>query len=170
MEIIGNFGIEPILLAAQIVNFLIIAYLLKRFAYKPILSLLKKRQETVTLGLKQAEEARVLLEQASEKEKAMLQKAQTEAKALLSETRKHNEALMKTAEEQTKKRADDILKEAKEQIERETKEAEKRLQVHTSELAVVILEKAIKELFGTDQQQEVVKKAVKQLKERKIHA
>ena len=55
MEILENFGVNPVLLAAQIVNFIIVLFILKKFLYKPILDLLKKRQFTIKEGLKQAE-------------------------------------------------------------------------------------------------------------------
>ncbi len=72
MEIIKNFGLNPILLAAQIVNFLIIFFILKKFLYKPVLNVLNKRQVTIKEGLKQAEEARVKLEKVVIEEKDIL--------------------------------------------------------------------------------------------------
>ena len=57
MEILENFGLNPMLLIAQIVNFLIVLFILKKFLYKPVLEMLKKRQTTIKDGLKQAEEA-----------------------------------------------------------------------------------------------------------------
>ena len=57
MEILKTFGVDPIFLGAQIVNFLIIFYLLKRFLYKPVLGCLKTGRQNQ--GLKQAEEARI---------------------------------------------------------------------------------------------------------------
>src|SRR5207247_1964428 len=47
MDVLHNFDIEWPLLVAQIVNFLIIFYLLKRFLYKPIFTVLKKRADTI---------------------------------------------------------------------------------------------------------------------------
>ena len=47
MEILNNFGFQPTLFIAQIVNFLILAYVFKRFLYKPILKTLKDRQKTM---------------------------------------------------------------------------------------------------------------------------
>jgi F-type H+-transporting ATPase subunit b len=58
MEILKTFGFDPILLGAQIINFLIIFYLLKRFLYKPVLGMLKTREDKIKEGIKQAEEAR----------------------------------------------------------------------------------------------------------------
>ena len=62
MEIINNFGLDPLLLGAQIVNFLIIFFILKRFAYKPVLDILKKREDSIKEGLRQAEEGKKILD------------------------------------------------------------------------------------------------------------
>ncbi|MEK7092668.1 MAG: ATP synthase F0 subunit B, partial [Patescibacteria group bacterium] len=87
MEIIQQFGIQPIMLAAQAVNFLIILYVLKRFLYKPMLSVLKKRKDEIALGLRNAEEARILLEKTAEAEKNVLKLAQAQAKKMIDEAK-----------------------------------------------------------------------------------
>ena len=53
-KILSDFGVQPILLLAQIVNFLILLILLKKFLYKPILQVLEKRKETIDEATKQA--------------------------------------------------------------------------------------------------------------------
>ena len=113
MEILGMFGIDPILLSAQIVNFLIVFYILKRFALKPILSMLKNREKTIREGLEQAQEAQKLLVETAEKEKTVLRKAQLEAKAMLDEAKKHRDDLLAETEKKTKDQADKILQEAR---------------------------------------------------------
>lgn len=164
MEIIQNFGIEPVLLVAQIINFLIILYVLKRFLYKPILSVLKNRQDEITLGLKQAEEARLLLEKTAEKEKAVLKNAQAQARILLDEAKQQKQEFMRTSSELAKKHADQIMQEARIQIAAETKEAEKRLTAHISSLALSLLEKSLSNIFTDNQQDVVVKQAAKRMK------
>ena len=72
MEIVDHFGLDPYLFGAQVINFLIIFYLLKRFLYKPVLEILRKREREIAEGLKQAEEGKILLEKAQEKEKEIL--------------------------------------------------------------------------------------------------
>ena len=72
MEFIKDLGFNPLLLGGQIVNFLIIYFLLKRFAYKPILGLLKKREEDIKTGIKNAEEGKLVLEKALLDEKRIL--------------------------------------------------------------------------------------------------
>ena len=75
MEIVKEFGLNPYLLAAQIVNFLIILYILKKLLYKSVLDMLKKRSDSIKEGIKQAEEGRLTLEKALEEEKKILSDA-----------------------------------------------------------------------------------------------
>lgn len=164
MEFLHEFGVEPVFLVAQIINFLIIAYILKRFAYKPILLLLQQRKKTVEQGLHQAEEAKKLLEQATEKETAILKNAQAHARKLQEEAKKQSDQIVKQIEESTKIRAEQMINEAKEQILREAKETEKRLEKRTSELAIAFLQKAVSELFTKEDQKAVMQKALQKMK------
>lgn len=164
MEIIGKFGINPILLASQVVNFLIILYILKRFLYKPILQVLKNREETIKAGLHQAEEARLLLEKTTEKEKKILKEAQLQARKILDDTKEQSLEMLRLAEASSKKQADAILKDARDQISFEARETERRLTSHVSRLAVQFLEKSVADLFTSDEQEIIVKNALKKMK------
>jgi|SRR3989344_2828274 len=164
MEIIGKFGINPILLAAQIVNFLIILYVLKRFLYKPILKVLKNREETIKQGLNQAEEARLLLEKTAEKEKNILKEAQLQARKILDDTRGQSQEMMRHAEETAKKQAESILKDARTQISFEARETERRLSAHVSKLAVQFLEKSVADFFTPEEQEMIIKNALKKMR------
>lgn len=164
MEILSEFGINPVLLGAQIVNFLIILFLVKRFALKPIMQVLKQREETIKEGLKSAEEARIRLEQATEKEKAILKKAHAEAKILLEDTQKQSQEILASAEKQARKQTEKILLEAREQIASETREAEKRLAEHASTLAIQFLQKAVAELLTEREQEIALKRALQKIK------
>ncbi len=164
MEIIKNFGLNPVLLAAQVINFLIVFYVLKRFLYKPILSMLKARDKTIKDGLRQAEEARLLLEKTAQRERETLKKAQNEARALLDETRKQRDELIVLAEQEAKKQAERILSDARSQISQETREAEKRLSAHISDLAIQLLNQSVGDLVGKEQQEVVMQQALKKIK------
>lgn len=166
METAQQFGINWILLAAQVVNFLIVLYILKRLMYKPIQQMLKNREKTIREGVEQAEQARVSLEKAAEKEKEILKKAHAEAKQLLDETKVQRAQMLLENEALTKKQAEAILKEARSQIAFETAEAERRLSTHISQLAVTFLQKSISELFSEDDQELIMKNALKKIKEK----
>ncbi len=164
MDIIKNFGVNPILLAAQIINFLIILFILKKFLYKPILELLKKRQTTIEEGIKQADESRIKLEKVVIEEKNILRNAQLHAKKIIEETKQKSVELTKQMSDDAKKQTEKILKDAKEQILRESLEAEKRLALQTSKLAITFLEKTLGEFFSVKEQKEVIENALKKIK------
>jgi len=163
MEIAKSFGLDPFLFGAQVINFLIIFYLLKRFLYKPVLTILKKREDTIKEGLKQAEEAKLLYEKTVEKEKDILRKAKDEAKIMIDEAKNQSLELSQKIQEDTKKQAEKILANAQNQITLETKEAEKRLTVKITELSLDFLKNSLKEMFSESQQKEVLEKALKQI-------
>jgi F-type H+-transporting ATPase subunit b len=166
MEIAQQFGINWVLLAAQIVNFLIVLFILKKLLYKPVQEMLRNREKTIKEGLKQAEEARVLLEQTAEREREVLRKAQQEAKKLLEETKQQRVQMMAESEILTKKQAEAILKEARSQIAFESAQTEKRLTAHISQLAVTFLQKSIADLFSEEDQERIMKNAVKKLQDK----
>lgn len=163
MEIIKNFGVNPILLGAQIVNFLIIFFVLKKFLYKPVLELLKKRQLIIKNGVQQAEQAKVKLEEVVIEEKNILKNAQLHAKKIIEEAKQESIELTLQMNDNAKKQTEKILKDAREQISRESLVAEKRLAVQVSSLAVSFLEKALTEFFSEKEQKEVVSSALRKI-------
>ncbi len=164
MEIIKNFGVNPILLVAQIDNFLIVFFVLKKFLYKPVLELLKKRQTTIKEGLKQAEEARIKLEKVVIEEKNILRQAQFQAKKIIEDAKQESMEITRKMNEDVKKQTEKMLNGAKEQIARESKETERRLGISTSKLAVKFLEKALEEFFSSQEQKEVISQALRKIK------
>lgn len=164
MEIVKNFGLNPMLLFAQIINFLIILFILKKFLYKPVLDVLKKRQTTVKEGLKQAEDARIKLEKVIIEEKNILRQAQLQSKKIIEDAKLESVEITKQLNDKTKQQTEKLLIDAKEQIARESVIAEKRLALNTSKLAVTFLEKALKDFFSSKEQEEVVSQVLKKIK------
>ncbi|HKC14652.1 MAG TPA: F0F1 ATP synthase subunit B [Patescibacteria group bacterium] len=164
MEIIKNFGLDPYLFGAQVINFLIVLYLLKRFLYKPVLGILKKREEEIREGLKQAEESRILLEKTLEKEKEILRKARESAKQTIDDAKAQSNTILIQAEDNSRKQAEKIILQAREQIELETKEAENRLASRISSLSIEFLKSALKGIFSEKEEKEILEKAMKQLR------
>lgn len=163
MNILNDFGVNPILLVGQIVNFLIILFILKRFMYKPVLDILKKRETEIKQGLKDAEEADKKLLSAEQKEKQILQKARITAENILVNARLEADEFKAKKEEQTKAEAQRLLEQAKQTIEQETKAAEERLTVKIGEIAISLLEKSLTGIFGEKEQKLILKKAQSQL-------
>lgn len=164
MEILKNFGLNPILLGAQVVNFLIVFFLLKKLLYKPVLNILKKRQTTIKEGLEQAEEARIKLEKVVIEEKNILRQAQLQSRKIIEDAKEESIVITRKMNEDAKKQTEKLLQDTKEQIARESIEVEKKLALKTGTLAVTILEKALKDFFSSKEQEEVIANALKKIK------
>lgn len=166
MEILKNFGFEPILFIAQIINFLIIVYLLKRFLYKPVINMLEERQKKIAEGIKSSEEAEKKLQETIQKEETIIRKAQEEARKLIDDAKIEQAQMMQRAEEATQAKIDKMLQKAREQITFETAQTEKRLEAHISRLAVDFLQKSVQGLFGPKEQEMIMKNALQKIKKK----
>ncbi|HEX8932363.1 MAG TPA: F0F1 ATP synthase subunit B, partial [Patescibacteria group bacterium] len=163
MDVLQTFGVNWQLLIAQVINFLIVLYLLKRFLYKPVFNLLKKREQTIKEGLAKADESKKALAEAETKEKKIIKEAQDTAKKIVQDAKEQAIDVAKEIEERAKKQADRMLADAKVQIAIETKKAEQQLNQHISQLSIEILKKSLGNVFGEKEQAEIVTKAAKVL-------
>lgn len=165
MELLNEFGFDWKLFVAQIINFLIIAYLFKKFLYKPILSTLKKREETIDKGLKDAEKAGKALEKAELEKDAILEVASKEAERILEEARASATDARDKILNDTRAEAEKIAIQAKEQIGLERDNFMKEAQDVSLTLAQRILEQSIKGLFDEKTQQQLIKRGLTKIKQ-----
>lgn len=167
MEIFKNFGVNPVILIAQIVNFLIILFLLKKFMYKPVLDILKKREQQVKDGFKNAEEAERKLSEAEEKEKQIIHKAKESAQKIISDAKSEAEDLKTKASDEAKKETDRMLSQARLTMQLEEKTTEEKLTQKVGQIALTLLEKSLTEIFGEKEQKIILKKATSVLEKQK---
>lgn len=167
MEILNQFGFDVKLFAAQIVNFLVIAFVFKKFLYKPILGVLEKRNEIIKKGLKDAEKAQKELEKAEFKSKELVLKAGKEAERLLEEAKKQAQTTREELLEATKNDIARMMEETKQQIELERANFRKEAQDISLELSKKILNQTIGSLFDAKQKDILVKKGLSLIKNAK---
>ena len=158
-----SFGIDWLLVAAQIINFLVILFVLRRFLYKPLFKLFKQREELAQQTNKNAEESKKVLEKTQAEEKDILKKAQTTATQIIKDAKDQTTEIMQKSEEATRKQTEQMIAEAREQIALETKAAEQQLNKYVSKLSVELLKKSLSNVFTDKEQSTIVNKAVKQL-------
>lgn len=159
-----QFGIEPVFLIAQIVNFLIIFYFLKRFLFKPIQQMLKDRKNTIREGLEKAEEGRILLEKAKKEEEEILQKAHARAQKMQDQAKTQASEILKDAREQAKQDTEKMIEDAKDSIAKEATRVSDQLIGNISELSVGMLKKALQQTVSPKTQKEILTQTVKQIK------
>lgn len=168
-EFIKIFGLNPTLILAQIVNFLIIFYLLKRFLYKQIMAVLKKRKDAIEEGLKQTEDARLLMEKTAKKEKEILKEGREEVQKLINEAKKQNEAFLAEAEAKAKIKEQYILDEARKQITLEVNQAQETISKKVVSMALEMLQKSKTALFNEEDQKLAMKHALQEIKKERIN-
>jgi len=142
-ELFNAFGIDWRLLILQMINFGILVGALWFFLYKPVLGMLKKREEMIAKGVSDAESAEKTRLQVEESKGAILKDAEAEAQEVVSVAKQHGSdeksKILKDAEERASKVADDAALRAKETVTKARKEAEKEI----TKLSILAAEKVL---------------------------
>ncbi len=88
MEVLNTFGVDVPKLAFQVINFLLLLYLLNRFFFRRVIALLDERQAKISKGLEDAEAAARDRELARAEREAALDEARKEAQAMIARATK----------------------------------------------------------------------------------
>jgi len=83
----ARFGLETHMFIAQIISFGIVAFLLYRFAYHPILAMLAQRRQQIAESLANAEKIKAELARTESLQREALEKANAQASKLIEEAR-----------------------------------------------------------------------------------
>ena len=143
------------------VVFILLVILLKKFAWKPILTAVHKRNESIENALKAAEKAKEDIENLTADNERILNEAKLERDALLKEAMEIKDKVISEAKDKAKIEAEIILVSAKEQITNEKMAAITELKNQVAELSIEIAEKIIKsELQDLNKQKELVTSAI----------
>ena len=163
MEILHEFGFDIRLFVAQIVNFLVIAYIFKRFLYKPLLSTLKKRQELIEKGLTDADKASKALEKAEEEKDKILESTAKEAESILNEAKKQSEVVRETILNEAKEEVEKLTKQTIEQIAIERDNFAREARNTALEISRTILTDTMEKLFDKKEQEKLVKRGIEKI-------
>lgn len=161
MEILG---INWKILVAQIINFIILFWLLKRFAFRPFLAVLKKRQSDIEEGVKKGELAEKSLLEIRSLSKEIKEKGAKEAKELL------KDAILKASREREKIifAAEDakikIIEKAKESAEKEIFARKREEEQKTINAAFFLAEKILKEKMNKEKDKRLIKELLASLR------
>jgi len=160
-ELFSKLGIDWKLLIAQIVNFLVLLFVLYKFAYGPILAMLEKRQKKIEKGLKDADEAHKKLVESEEKQKEILKHARTEAKDIVEKSRLQAEKSKSEIAASAKTQAEKILAGAKVEIEQEKQKTIAEIKSEIGGLVVAATEKILEEKIDGEKDKEIIEKSLK---------
>jgi F-type H+-transporting ATPase subunit b len=152
LDALKPLGIDPALLIAYLINFVILFFLLRLFLYRPVLNMLAERRQKIQESLEQANKARQQAEvERTEFQRELEQARKTSQEAtarVVQETEKMREAILAEAREE----AEQIREQARQQIEVERQQAMADLQRQVADLAVELARKVIGQTVTVNEQ------------------
>ena len=145
--------------------FIIFFFLLRKFAWKPILSAVKGREESINQALVSAETARREMQNLTAENECILQEARLERDNMLKEAREMKEKIVADAKNEAQAQGLKMIEQAKAAIEGEKNAAMAELKSQVSTLSLSIAEKLLKdELSNKDAQTKLVEKMLGDVK------
>jgi F-type H+-transporting ATPase subunit b len=140
------------------VTFLIVLFLLKKFAWKPILNMIHEREASIENALASAERAKREMKELQANNERILNEARAERDLMLKEAREAREAMIAEAKGKAQKEADRLLTIARENIQNEKNAAIADLKNQVATLSIEIAEKILKEHLSSDDKQKALVK------------
>lgn len=163
METVREFGIQPTLLLAQIVNFLIILFLLKKFFYKPITKVLEERKKRIEGSLKNANLIEERLKKTEEKSAQILEEARNNAQSIIADAKKEAEKITNQATLEARLSVEQNLADAKIQIEMQRVEMKKQLEKDILSLVVDVVKKVLGRTLKQKERQDLTAKSLMEI-------
>lgn len=156
-------GIEPVLLVAQIINFAIIFFVLKKFLYKPLFSVIDKRKREIEEGLAMARKIQEDEEKAKEKQEKLIADAKKEARAIVEEAKKQAEQQKKQMLADAQKEVASMMEKAKAQAEAKMKAVEEEMRRQVVDLAALMAEKVLPDVLSEADHRKLIASQLKDL-------
>lgn len=127
----------------EVVSFAILLFVLYKFAFPGILSILEEREKKIKDSLDQAERHRSEAERRLKEYEAKLNAAGTEAEAILAAAKERAQRLLEENEQRLTLEAERIKGDATREIEHERRKAIQDIRNQTTELALMVAEKVV---------------------------
>lgn len=137
----------------QLVMFIILLALLKKFAWGPLMGIMKQREEHVANEITAAEESRAEAKKLLEEQRNLLKEARTEAQGLIESAKKQGDVQREEIIAAARTESERIKESAKLEIEQQKEQAVTAIREQVASLSVLIASKVIeKELSAADQE------------------
>lgn len=154
-KLINDFSIG--LFFWQLILFVVLVLLLRKFAWKPILDAVEKRESGIEDALKSAEIAKLEMKNLQADNQKLLQEARAERESMLKDAREIKSKMIEDAKSEAQDQANRIIEQAQVAIEGEKKAAIAELKIQVANLSIEIAEKVMREeLSNNDKQLKLV--------------
>ena len=162
-EISRTFGLDVPHFISQVISFAIVAFLLQRFAYKPILKVLEERRQRIAEGLANAEKIKQELAKAEAARQEIMAKASQQANKLIEEARAAAAKVQETETQRAIKAAEDIIAKAQQAGVAERQRMKDELLKELGQLVVRTTAQVTGKILTMDDQRRLIDETNKQL-------
>jgi len=157
---------DPGLFIWTILTFLVLVGLLAKFAWRPLLEALERRQATIAKALDDAKLAKQELERLQKESAEMMRQARVEAEAIIARSRSDAEALREELKQRSRAEAAAIVKNAEQQIQLETARAIQQIRHEAVDLSVTIASKILQRQVSKEDNEALIEATLKQVEAR----
>src|SRR5438046_4501049 len=162
-ETAETFGWNWKLFLSQVISFCIVAFLLQRFAYKPILAVLEERRRRIEEGQLNAEKIKKQISEAEQRYAEILAKANADAQRMIDEARESSAHLAERKQQEAIAAAEQILAKAREASAIEHERTMESLKRELGRLVVETTAKVTGEVLTPEDQQRLQEETARQL-------
>ncbi len=148
----------------QTLIFLGLLFLLRKFAWRPIMAAVQEREDNIENSLKSAEQAKKEMEELQAKNQDLLKEAREERDKMLKEAKDAKDRIVSEAKTKAKEEADKLLAQARQDIHNEKQAAVGEMKQMVASFSVEIAEKIMKEELAVDKHQKLVNTYLEDLK------
>jgi len=157
------FDLNPGLILWTIVSFLLLLFILGKFAWKPMLNALNEREEKIRGALEEADRARTEAAEMIKQNEKNLARAEEEYRKLIGEGKALAEKLKEEMLSKARQQAQQTLTQAAEEIQRSVETAKQQLREEMADLAVKAAEKILEESLDGQKQKKIADSVIRQL-------
>jgi len=152
---------ETLMVILTWVTFFILLFILQKFAWKPILVGLQKREDHIRKSLEDADKIKEQLAQLEGAKSKIIDEAKTQAQGIIEQSRKTGHELELQIEQKAKENAEGIINSAYQEIQGERERVRQALKKESVQTAVTLAEKILKENLDTEKNRNLINQAIK---------
>lgn len=155
--------LDPGLFVWTIITFLVLCFVLAKFAWKPLLLSLKEREDTIRDSLENAEKAKLELQKITSESEEIILKARSEAQEIHAEAKSAAEKVKSNLMAKAAVEAKKIKEDAEQQIRVEKDKAINEIRLEVVGLSMIVAEKVIKKNLSRKDNQTLINETLKKL-------
>ena len=155
--------LDPGLFVWTILTFLLLVFVLAKFAWKPLLKMLQDREDMIRSSLEDAEKAKSELERLNEESEAIMAKARSEAQSILADGKAAAEKVKDDIIAKSKEQANKIREDAGNQIQVEKDKAISEIKKEVVNLTLSVAEKLIQKNLSDADNKSLIEESLKKV-------